>query len=488
MIRVLLVDDNPLVVKAMRKAVPWAQHHMEVVADAGNGGVAVEILKEQPIDIVFTDIKMPHMDGLELIRRVHEFLPDMVFVIISSYSDFELVRTGFQYGAADYILKFDIDNDLVTGQLLGRLETRIAHLKNGAEEDISDLLRRKIQQSETYIACCQFRLIDVELRESGRAIAISEHLFSIEGHGESFVFTYRETHLYVLCYGARECIDSIYRRLLTLLEGQTHKFHGVGVSAVLPAPDLSILPAQAREALERKFYYPAATFFFYDDGSADTGAFEENYLSLLRELEPPFSGPDSRLLDICRELLELCAQYRIPRQALLHNMRGAIGLVTEILMNRYGSRQKNGDPFEDAAECGNFLSLKEKIEAGLLALCEQFVPPGRQETFLVIDTYLRRRYTDENMKLQNLEHDLHMSGRVISRCILENTGRHFKTYLNRIRISHAKELLRHSGMRINEIARATGYHSVEHFSRLFSSEVGCSPTLYGERQEATPAR
>ena len=76
MIRVLLVDDEPLVLSLMKKVVDWKKYEMEVVGTAYDGASAIDFIKRNPVEIVFTDIKMPHMDGVELIKRVKEYLPN----------------------------------------------------------------------------------------------------------------------------------------------------------------------------------------------------------------------------------------------------------------------------------------------------------------------------------------------------------------------------------------------------------------------------
>ncbi|MDC7232068.1 MAG: response regulator [Spirochaetales bacterium] len=105
MIQVLLVDDEEFSQKGMENLVPWEQWNCEIAAVASNGVEALEIINSQKIDLVFTDIKMPEMDGLELIREVNNINSGIDFVIITGYGEFEYAQKALRYGVRNYLLK-----------------------------------------------------------------------------------------------------------------------------------------------------------------------------------------------------------------------------------------------------------------------------------------------------------------------------------------------------------------------------------------------
>jgi YesN/AraC family two-component response regulator len=105
MVKILLVDDEAFSLKGMQGLVPWSQWNCEIAAVANNGKRALEILNSQKIDIVFTDIKMPEMDGLELIREVKMINSHIDFVIITGYGEFEYAQKAVKYGVKNYLLK-----------------------------------------------------------------------------------------------------------------------------------------------------------------------------------------------------------------------------------------------------------------------------------------------------------------------------------------------------------------------------------------------
>lgn len=105
MYRVLIADDELMVVSSLKKRVKWEQYGFEIIAEANNGIEAYEKILELHPDIVFTDIRMPGMSGLELIRKVYELSLNIYFVVISGYAEFDYAQKAVNFGALGYCLK-----------------------------------------------------------------------------------------------------------------------------------------------------------------------------------------------------------------------------------------------------------------------------------------------------------------------------------------------------------------------------------------------
>lgn len=109
MLNVLLVDDEPIIRDMLKSLIVWEELGFQVVDEAWDGQQALNTIMNNPnIDIVVTDLKMPVMDGLELIRNAHSFNPKIKFVVLSAYDEFNLVKTAFKLGAIEYILKAEM--------------------------------------------------------------------------------------------------------------------------------------------------------------------------------------------------------------------------------------------------------------------------------------------------------------------------------------------------------------------------------------------
>ena len=101
----IFVDDEPLIAQGLATIVDWQDYDLHVSGSANDGLQALERLKEEPVDLLITDIMMPRMNGLELIKKVKEMHPCTKFIVLSGYEEFEYVKVGITLGIQNYILK-----------------------------------------------------------------------------------------------------------------------------------------------------------------------------------------------------------------------------------------------------------------------------------------------------------------------------------------------------------------------------------------------
>ena len=104
MYRVLIADDEKIEREGIKFLLSQEEGEFEI-HEASNGKQALNILRSQEIDFLLTDIKMPHMDGLELAGKVSQENPELQIVIFSGYSDFSFAQAAMRYGVKDYVLK-----------------------------------------------------------------------------------------------------------------------------------------------------------------------------------------------------------------------------------------------------------------------------------------------------------------------------------------------------------------------------------------------
>lgn len=111
MYRVMLVDDEPLILAGIASMLDWEQQDCRIVGKATNGQQALEQLDELKPDIIITDIKMPAMDGIEFMRRARENQCQAQFILLTNLEDFSLAREAVRLGALDYLVKLELDEE-----------------------------------------------------------------------------------------------------------------------------------------------------------------------------------------------------------------------------------------------------------------------------------------------------------------------------------------------------------------------------------------
>ncbi|GMK47768.1 response regulator transcription factor [Paenibacillus glycanilyticus] len=131
--KVLLVDDEPHITRNLEKVIPWEMLGLTVGGTAKNGMEALELLESESFDLVLCDIRMPVMDGLELVRHIREKGTESDIIMLSGYQDFAYTRAAIQYGVKDYVLK-PIPYDELTGVIARVMANQRQKKKQQSEE------------------------------------------------------------------------------------------------------------------------------------------------------------------------------------------------------------------------------------------------------------------------------------------------------------------------------------------------------------------
>ncbi len=133
MLKVMLCDDEPFIMQGMSVLIDWNALGYEIVKCASNGGEAYDYLQDNKVDLIISDIRMPVMSGLDLLKKIREEgLSDAYFVILSGYNDFEYARSALRYTCMDYLLK-PIDKEQLT-EILKRVYSEGRMVKREEEE------------------------------------------------------------------------------------------------------------------------------------------------------------------------------------------------------------------------------------------------------------------------------------------------------------------------------------------------------------------
>ena len=111
--KILLAEDDQNFRYAIKEIVPWEGSEFEIIGEAIHGKQALEFMKTNPVDILLTDMDMPVMNGVELIREVKKLYPYVRILALSAYDDFSFVKESMKLGAEDYILKQDMDGEKI---------------------------------------------------------------------------------------------------------------------------------------------------------------------------------------------------------------------------------------------------------------------------------------------------------------------------------------------------------------------------------------
>ena len=151
MYRVMIVDDEPLILAGIASLLNWEEHGCTVGARCANGQQALRQMEEQKPDIVITDIKMPGMDGIELMKQVKDKgWDDVIFILLTNLEEFSLARQAMSLGAVEYLVKMELTEEKLADSLKAAVARREMKRKAEAADTVmarseEDILKEYIE-------------------------------------------------------------------------------------------------------------------------------------------------------------------------------------------------------------------------------------------------------------------------------------------------------------------------------------------------------
>lgn len=524
--KALIVDDEKHVREAIRYFVPWNEYGIESVFEAMNGQEAINLILAERPEIIFTDMRMPLMDGAQLLEWIHRHIPCTKVIIISGYQDYKYLQPAIVYGGMDYLLKPLNGNKIVEA-------TERAVRKWQQEKEESDrALHRNIQINELQplywdrmftdlmsgyrryeelaaalsdhfgltsgFTRCQVAVLSLEMmdqrlltRFSGDASLMYYAIMNIcndvlVGRNGSYGYAFRcgieGVNIAIFYWNQVKDIEGALRSInQSMLETYQIQVHfGLG-EVCLISEDVPRSFHQAKIALQqRNLFCSDEWIHMYHDSDQ----FREESCPFLRFYEPfkfaVLSGQRDRILEWVDRWADLMEQQPYLSQIQLEkwqkNFKAALlNWKAEIGWDKCSDSAETFDvdlPFDTN---GNFsLAVwKEQVAAKLLAFSQEYNSMHDQDSRLVQDI---KRYIDQNyhkeITLQHIADCFFISRENVSRKFKQVTNENLIDYLTRLRIDKAKMLLADSDLRITQVAELVGFQDEKYFSRVFKKVTG----------------
>ena len=482
MYTLLIVDDEEIEREGMAQFIPWDSYEIKVVSTARNGAEGLEKIAKFRPDLAIVDIKMPVMNGIEMIRQAKEQYPDMTFVVLSGYGDYEFTSQAMELGVRHYILKpcdeskmipvlnkafAELEEARKKNARSEKLETEARLLKPYAREQLfRDLLLGKAQASSGARQLVDelggeqrmVLLLDFRLKcgfDSLERYVVGNMLGDLLPDGTLLMTTGVDRDVQVL---ADAMAESSVETAVQVLKKEFKRFETLpmlsSASRTGTLAELSVLFRQAQELLQlnmdenepallrpsRNAALPETVNEIFDlEALRQTGSYEE----LLQELAFSFAKMEAK-------------DYR-PQQR-----QKLCELAWKLL-------------FEDKAAPED--SLPAWADA-LTAAWNHPQPDARsREIFLAIYENL----PEPEFSLQTIaQQRLFMSEDHLRRIFSQMTGNRFSAYLEHCRITQARRLLEFQpDMKISRLAELVGYPlDGQYFSKVFRKICGVTPTEY----------
>lgn len=511
MYQVLLVDDEPILQMGIRKMLENSTQY-SICATARNGAEALQYLCSNPVDIVLTDLKMPVMDGVTLIKKLQEQKHPSPIIVLSNYSDFVLVREALISGAKDYVLKLDLTKET----LLDHLDKQAEHIQNSIhtpeqpKPDREELIRSRLRN---YFREPQVEEISLPSLPSNMAPPFL--VFTVyfpKGRMSSDRMRKVLPHIETVL---RTALDDV--NLLPLL------LHHNEILCLVGSSDTTWSVEDSLKLLQRQLstYFSATPIFCYCTGVDSLYSAKESYEQCRQAYGMLFYGSENTLLqasqihmaqavppeqfsclvgsildalhigDLRKAFSSAHSEFMRWKQCCLAPERARITCLRIVDSIRY-SVAINETPEEFSqhqAGIENAQSLEdvENHFQTVLHLLTQYKGRPFESHKREVQEVLRYLHTHygENITLENLAETTCLNRSYLCRVFKKEMGMSIFSYLNDFRMKRAEELLlKGDNMYIKEVASQVGIDDPFYFTRRFKEYFGMSPKDYVEAKKA----
>jgi two-component system response regulator YesN len=503
--KVMVVDDEKWVRRGLIQSIPWERLGLLLAGEAADGQDAYEMALEQKPDLLFLDMRMPGLDGKELLARLDAELPELLTIVVSGYSDFEYTKQAIRHRAFDYLLKPVKKEELadVLDKAVAELDRREEQRRMAAESRQDDgwfrdlmLERAEAPASWTGLSTAVFVAWADRYGEDGgdadtlralREKLVRERAFYFGGEWELALSPAPDGGPGTVgAVAARNLAPGELNRLLAAMQAEWKRTDGVGRSIGVSeegsaeASRLRKAYAQAQAALAgRKLHAKEALLFA---GSCEGAPAAEPYpqkreQAFLLALQMGSREEAGREFDLL--MASLCGEsVTVDRM-----QRGAILLVHAL------ERQLRANDSSLEIVCGKHpLELTEALRRrvdpdSVRALFENEIIPaalaaaerqGATQGERIVREVLKliEAHYDQPLSLQHIAESRFVNPDYLSRLFKKTTGHNFVDYLTDIRIRKAMELMRVPTYKNYEIARKVGYEDYRYFSQIFKKKTG----------------
>lgn len=498
--RILVVDDERMICEWLQFCIE-NNPGCELMGCAHNGEQAFAMFQETGADVVFTDIKMPVMGGLDLLKKIKEISPKTMVVMLTAFAEFSLAREAIRQGSEDYLLKTEMNNQTFR-EVLERLEKQLSAngSRSGGEVEstgqqhsiVSEILKGTQVLGEKDIR--RLRDCQIRWRDDGLfAVAVWKqellkdfvlpdsqmvhHTAGFEYDGQTYVIVgnlvrkiselkkIRLLHDFATEIVAKnQCmvgVSTITDNLSRVTDIIAEAVCGLSCgyySGNIKAWGSPIQGEKVKASCEWwEEYYLRQRHELYE---MDGHAFYQKLFQVMEESGAEKAVPVKALMAFCCSAMEIAhARFGHEDAELMYHM------MTDIR--------------KDIVQSTSFCGVKEKVlEFVKSVLADQDVDESKLSKGVASAVDYVRKHYSETISLEQVSREVHLNGEYLSRIFKEEVGCTYSAFLSETRLKKAAYLLSHTSERVQKIAEQVGYPNVSYFSTTFKKRYGINPYEY----------
>lgn len=519
MYKVLVADDEPHILNGMTQIINWEEYGMEIIT-ACNGIMVLEILESNRIDIIITDIKMPKLDGLQLIEQIKKSHPDMRFIVLSGYDDFEYLKKSIKLGIENYLLKPVNREELISTlkNITSKFESSLfecEHTNNDIsvirnnilcrwiENSISpDELKRRallIQidiESISYCVCIVKLLQKTDLIRNQKnktqppIYLVSDILTRLlQKHGTAFC-THENQIVVILASKTYQLEKHFIKELMIQCLNEVQNKLNTNLFVAVGSVEndyLSVCKSyiNACKTSEYHLVLPSEQILEYENIEHRENTILVRQIIDLQELMAHFLN--NNLINIEDYIDKVFLNIKqtkgitpsFAHDAAVELIFGILSCVKQLIYTKNDDFLLQGYSYIEIFKLQSIDQISEWIKSLARNYSELITSSKNNMNPLVkrVLEYMKDNYY-KPISLKTIALQYRTNASYLGQVFKTETGEFFTDYLNIIRIENAKKLLSKDALKSSDISTMTGFSDPRYFYRVFKKLTGLSPSEY----------
>ena len=505
MIKVIIAEDKPPILRSIKSKLEAIDPELKIVGVAGDGEEALMLTKELKPDIIFTDIRMPVMDGLQLITEAKKVNDGIFFVIISGYDEFEYARKAMKLGVSEYLLK-PVTKDTLTdtvSRILSDLRQKKHHYEKELIADMISSSKINKQMMDYDFECDCFCVACVNIGPYSDFVIsftnpfnlvwssvdldsiVNEHL---KNNGKYWIIDGRNLTEQVIVFArlghAGTDYEYVSRLVFESLSSLNVPVNMIVGKKLHKFTDIEFEVQFLRALMRKNIVFGKSNMLV--SGQVNVSNSNENNLlspSLEKKLGAIIlSNQKNLFLDELKMLFASWEQNNYTQYAVEKFLKQIDWLFRKSLADKLTSGN------DSELEIDEILSMSENYNilfANVVFIFGQYFYDSNNDgrislknTINKIESFIKAHYS-EQISVNYIADIFSLDVSYLSRAFKNHKGISPIEFIVRLRMEKAKELLSgNPNLTIKDIAEAVGYNDQFYFSRIFKIITGVSPSIF----------
>lgn len=493
MYTVLFVDDESSVIETLKTNIHWQQFGIDTILSAPDGLQALALFSAHKINLLITDIKMPHMTGLELLQKVRSKYPETRCILLSAYSDFEYAKEGIQLGVENYLLKplqIEEMNETIE-KAIDNIYNNHANTRSIFYESIllrwttgninSEELAERAAILNINIYLPYYCIICIKKEKQFSAFPVFCTLCEESISRTQDVYHFSDNGKEVFIVGSNFDAGNETKKVLEQLTSEKNLQKSVKISIGPEVQDSNSLFRSYKTACRNLEHADGNSEYILSAEknsypSPETDILSEELLNLFQEKNTAMG--DSKYTVFLRRILTSTKTKTVQSQANLFS-----DSLQELFSKQFPNQAKIQELLSSRIQIFLSLANEEEISDAAIELLEYsrllYQYHFKQFSIIIQEaiTYIHTYYAD-GLSIKEFCVERKVNPSYLGYLFKKETGMFFNNYLLQYRISRASYLLKSTDIKISDIAKQIGFTSTSYFISCFRQQTSLSPEKY----------